>query len=82
MTGLMLKNYTRLGFINTGQYQIEQYRTYARTTAERFGLRFEEIEGSPVLLKKMIFGPWDDEFLVVEPGRTIQYPDFVQSNRP
>jgi hypothetical protein len=80
MTRLMLKNYTRLGFINTGQYEIERYRDYARRTAEKFSLRFEEIDGSPALVKKMVFGPWDDEFLVVEPGQTIQYMDFT--NKP
>jgi hypothetical protein len=80
MTRLMLKNYTRLGFINTGQYEIERYRDYARKTAEKFSLRFEEIDGSPALVKKMVFGPWDDEFLVVEPGQTIQYIDFT--NKP
>ena len=80
MTRLMLKNYKRLGFINTGQYEIERYRTYARDKAEEFGLRFEEIEGSSALVKKMIHGPWDKEFLVVSPGQTIRYQDFVNSN--
>jgi hypothetical protein len=80
MTHLMLKNYTRLAFINTGQYEIERYREYARTTAEKFNLRFEELDGSPALVKKLVFGPWDDEFLVVESGRTIQYSDFT--NKP
>ena len=77
MTGLMLKNYKRLAFINTGQYEIEHYQAYARKTAEQFNLRYEEIEGSSVLVKKMVFGPWDDEFVVVEPGQTVQYTDFV-----
>lgn len=80
LTQLMLKNYKRLGFINTGQYEIERYREYARQTAEEFNLRFEEIEGSPDLVKKMLFGPWDHEFVVVEPGQTIQYTDFAQSS--
>jgi len=82
MIRLMLRNYTRLGFINTGQYEIDRYRDYARKTAEKFNLRFEEIGGSPALLKKMVFGPWDDEFLVLAPGQTVQYTDFVQSNKP
>ena len=77
---MMLKNYTRLAFINTGQYELDHYRDYARKTAEQFNLRFEEIDGSPALVKKMVFGPWDDEFLVVAPGQTIQYTDFVQSS--
>ena len=46
MTKLMLKNYKRLAFINTGQYEIDRYRTYAQKTAEKFELRFEEIDGS------------------------------------
>lgn len=79
MVRLMLKNYTRLGFINTGQYEIERFRDYARRTAEKFDLRFEELDGSPALVKKMVFGPWDDEFLVVAPGETVQYTDFVNS---
>jgi hypothetical protein len=80
MTRLMLKNYKRLAFINTGVYEIERYREYARTTAEKFNLRFEEIDGSPALVKKMVFGPWDEELLVVKPGQTIQYTDFVKSS--
>jgi hypothetical protein len=82
MIQLMLKNYTRLGFINTGQYEIERYREYARKTADEFSLRFEEIDGSPALVKKMVFGPWDEEFIVVAPGETVQYTDFVQLNKP
>jgi hypothetical protein len=80
LTHVMLRNYKRLGFINTGQYEIDRYREYARKTAEEFNLRFEEIEGSPDLVKKMLFGPWDHEFVVVEPGQTIQYTDFAQSS--
>lgn len=82
MVRLMLKNYTRLGFINTGQYEIDHFRDYARQTAEKFNLRFEELDGSPALVRKMVFGPWDDEFLVVEPGQTVQYTDFTQSHKP
>ena len=82
MIRLMLKNYRRLAFINTGQYEIDRYRDYARKTADQFNLRFEEIDGSPELVRKMVFGPWGDEFLVVEPGQTIQYTDFVHSHSP
>jgi hypothetical protein len=77
MTGLLLRNYKRLAFINTGQYEIERYRDYARETARQFDLRFEEIAGSLALVKKMTFGPWDDEFVVVEPGQTVRYADFA-----
>ncbi len=77
MTRLMLKNYTRLAFINTGQKEIERYRAYAHQTAEQFGLRFEELQGAPSLVQKLISGPWDDDFVIAPPGHVITYADFA-----
>jgi hypothetical protein len=76
MIKLMLKNYTRLAFIDTGHYDQAHYRAYACRTAEQFGLRYEEIPGSNVLIQKLLFGPWDDDFVVAQPGQTISYADF------
>jgi hypothetical protein len=76
LMGKILKNYTRLALINTGQYELERYRDYSRRTAERFGLRYEEIPGSNTLIKKMLHGPRNDEFVVARPGETISYLDF------
>ncbi|MBC7248649.1 MAG: DUF1638 domain-containing protein [Anaerolineae bacterium] len=75
----ILKNYTRLALINTGQYELERYREYTRRTAERFGLRYEELPGSDALIKKMLYGPWDDEFVIARPGETISYLDFKRT---
>ena len=72
----MLKNYTRLALINTGQYEVERYREYSRCTAARFGLRYEEIAGSDDLVKKLLHGPRDEEFIVAPPGHTITYLEF------
>ena len=77
--GLMLKNYKRLAYIDTGQQDQERYRQYAQKTAQKFNLRFEEIIGSDALVRKMLLGPWDDEILVAPPGHTIQYTDFKTS---
>ena len=76
LMGQMLKNYTRLALINTGQYDIERYRAYSQHTAARFGLRHEEIPGSTALIQKMLNGPWDEDFVVARPGETISYLDF------
>jgi len=75
---MMMANYKRLALINTGQYELEKYRDYARQTAERFGLRYEEIEGSDALVKKSLLGPWDDEFVVIEPGETFTLEQFLR----
>lgn len=76
MIGLMLKNYTRLAFIDTGHYEQARYREYARRMAEKFGLRYEEIPGSTALIQKMLYGPWDEDFVIAHPGETIGYTDF------
>jgi hypothetical protein len=73
---IMLKNYTRLVYIDTGHSDKQRYIDYARKTADQFNLRFEEISGSNRLILKMLTGPWDEDFLVVPPGGTIIYLDF------
>lgn len=75
----ILKNYTRLALINTGQYELERYRDYSRRTAERFGLRYEEIPGSDALVKRILHGPWDGDFVIAHPGETISYLDFKRT---
>jgi hypothetical protein len=72
----LLKNYTRLAFINTGNYNLAQYQTYAKNTALKFNLRYEEIAGSDSLAKKLIQGPWDKNILVIPPGKIISFLDF------
>lgn len=76
MIALTLKNYTRLAFIDTGHHDQERYREYARRMARQFGLRYEEIPGSTALIKKMLYGPWDGDFVIACPGETIRYADF------
>lgn len=80
MTKLVLKNYKRLVFINTGAYELERYQAFSKNLARDFDLYYEEIEGSPTLVKKMINGPWDEEFVVVQPGQTLTYQAFVNKS--
>lgn len=77
---LSIKHYTRLALIDTGRGDdMTPYRDYARRLADRWDLRFEEIQGSNALVRKMLFGPWDDDFVVVPPGDVIRYQHFVPS---
>jgi len=77
--GIILRHYTRLAYINTGQKDQERYRQYAMLAAKKFNLRFEELTGSNTLIRKLIYGPWDNEIFVSSPGHTIEYLDFVTS---
>jgi len=73
---LMLKNYSRLAFINLGYRDAARYRKFSRQAAEELGLNYEEIEGTTRLLRRMVNGPWNDEFVVAPPGQVIQLQDF------
>ena len=75
----MLKHYRRLVYIDTGQGEQDRHRADARRVADRFGLAYEEVSGSPGLMAKLLHGPWDDDILVVEPGKTVTYTDFRTS---
>jgi hypothetical protein len=74
--GIMLKNYKRLVYIDTGATEQEKYRNYARKVADQFNLRFEEMPGSNELIEKMMTQQWDTDFVVAQPGETITYADF------
>jgi hypothetical protein len=76
MMDIMLKNYTRLAYINTGHADQDKCRRHARRTAEQFNLRYEEIRGSTALVRKLVRGPWDDDFVVARPGQKIAFSDF------
>ncbi len=67
----MLKNYKRLAYINTGNYDAAKWRDLARIEAEKLELRFEEVKGTGDFFKKITEGPWDGDFVIVEPGEAV-----------
>jgi hypothetical protein len=79
LLNLMFKSYTRLAFIDTGAGELEHYRERSKNTAHELNLRYEEIEGSNRIITKLLFGPWDDEFVIAFPGQTISFLDFKKS---
>ncbi len=74
---IMLANYTRVLLIDTGNYRMREYRDFARSMADLFGLAFEEVAGSNRMLVKMLAGEWDSEFVVAEPGTSLELNDFL-----
>jgi hypothetical protein len=72
----MLRGYKRLVFIDTGNYELEQYRSRSKGIAERLDLRYEEIKGDSGLVKKLLNGSWDGEYVVAPPGHVVTLSDF------
>jgi hypothetical protein len=72
----ILKHYKRLVYIDTGTSNQKKFQTYAKKAAAQFNLEYEEVPGSNSLIRKMLQGPWDDDFVVVPPGKIITFSDF------
>ncbi len=66
------RHYSGLTYISTGVESDSACRCEARAEAEKQGWAFEEIQGSPALLERLVNGDWDAaDFLVVPPGAAI-----------
>ena len=74
---LSIKHYTRLALIDTGRADMARYREYAQALAQRWDLRFEAIPGSNELVRRMLFGPWNRDFVVIGPDDTIRLEHFL-----
>ena len=72
----MLKNYTRLAYIDMGHDDQETYYDFARKSAQQLNLRYDEIKGTTELLKKMIHGPHENGFVMCPPGTAVRHEDF------
>ena len=71
MLGDWRKNYSRYLYLTMGVCDESGLVAAAREEAARLGWEFELREGSLRLLSRLFNGPWDDDFLVVPPGRGI-----------
>lgn len=73
----MLKNYKRVVFINTGNYDPSEWREKAKQEAAKLGLRFEELKVSNEFLDRIVNGTWDDRrFILAKPGVKITFDMF------
>ena len=72
-------HYGRAAFVSMGVADEAASEAAARDEAERRGWAFERIEGSLVLLRRLIDGDWDEDMLVLQPGEQLamSYDDGV-----
>lgn len=68
---IMLENYGRLMTIDTGAYPLEDFQARTKSFAEIMGMKHETVAGSLRFLNKLLLGPWDEEFIIMEPGQEV-----------
>lgn len=77
---IMLGHYKRFMLIDTGAYPVEDVLPRTQAFAERLTMQHEVAQGSLRLFRKLLTGPWDEEFLVLEPGNAVTMSDICGSS--
>lgn len=81
------QHYNRVCFVAHNQADLDQYRPRAKEVAdfcaERWGMRYEEILGSDIYVRRLVeisadIDNADDEFLIIQPGGKISMDQFVR----
>jgi len=65
------ENYSRLLYLQMGPANEDRFIEQCRQTATKRTWEFEVQEGNWTLLEKLFYGKWDEDFLVVPPGKRI-----------
>ena len=74
----ILAPYTDADIIDTGVYDCysEAYVEQAQINADLIRCSLNYVQGSNIILEKLVSGNWDAQFVVAEPGTKIQMKDF------
>jgi len=79
---LTMRNYTRLTAIDTGAYDISSVQPRIEAVSEKMAWKYETVPGSLRMFQKLLAGPWDEEFVVLEPGQEITLDDILKLPGP
>jgi hypothetical protein len=82
--GAWQAHYQRAVFIDMGVGDGSQVEQRAREEAIRRGWTFERMAGDLILIRSLLAGEWNDDFLVLEPGQAVNmtYDEDVVGAKP
>jgi len=80
---LMLGHYQYLMLIDTGAYNLDEWKNKAQELAQKVNLELVTKETSIWLLKQLLTGPYDENFCTIKKGETVSLGHFgYQDGRP
>ena len=74
---MMYGNYSHLALLDTGCFDKEAVREHFERTAEFLGLELIEVPGTNRIIRQLIKGEYDDNFIILPPGKSLGYNDFA-----
>ncbi len=69
--GAWQSHYQRAGFIDMGIGDTEAVENRAKEDAAKRGWTFERIAGDMVLIRRLLNGDWNEDFLILQPGQKL-----------
>ncbi len=69
--GAWRAHYKRAAFIDMGIGNGQAVESKAREEAERRGWIFERVAGDLVLIRRLLNGDWNEDFLILQPGERL-----------
>lgn len=77
---MFFSGYGHLDIVDTGfnDCYTEEYAIKAQAQADKLHAALDYVQGSNLLLEKLVSGRWDEQFLVAEPGQVIKHGDFFE----
>jgi len=67
-----MKEYNWATYIDWGLADSDRYKEYTKHCAEFLGWNYDQLDGDPALMQRLVDGQWNEsEFLVIKPGQHI-----------
>ncbi len=70
-----MQHYSLAALIEWKELKDDRFDEFTRRIAEEQNLEYLRIQGEDTLLKKLVNGDWDEQFLRLEPGQTLVYSE-------
>lgn len=68
---MMYEHYETISVIDTKSEDLTPTLEYAQKAAKLLDLSTEIVEGSTLILEQLLSGQWDENFIVLKPGQTL-----------